>query len=143
VDIDAIRRDRDQLWAEAHVRYKAGERWWPDAELSALCTQEQNERVIPDPWVDIVGKWLEDPFMLTVDPVGRRTRDKFDISQGVLTHEVLQHALEKRPGDITRADEMRVAEVLRELGWEPSKQAREGGRRIRRYTPASKTASAA
>jgi predicted P-loop ATPase len=28
IDIESLRRDRDQLWAEALVRFRNGNRWW-------------------------------------------------------------------------------------------------------------------
>jgi len=40
IDIDALRLDRNQIWAEAVVRFKAGEKWWFDKEDS-----EELERI--------------------------------------------------------------------------------------------------
>ena len=48
--LDSLRRDRDQLWAEAQVRYNKGDRWWledpkliadagADRKGSVLCIQ--------------------------------------------------------------------------------------------------------
>ena len=35
IDIPALQRDVEQIWAEAVVAFKAGEQWWLDAELEA------------------------------------------------------------------------------------------------------------
>lgn len=52
IDIEGIRRHRDQLWAEAVHRYRDGERWWlePDEEIAAQA--EQVEREEEDAWVE-------------------------------------------------------------------------------------------
>jgi hypothetical protein len=56
-----------------------------------------------------------------------------DISKGVLTHEVIEGALDKSAGDATRGDEMRVAIILRGWGYEPGPQHPENGKNVRRY----------
>jgi putative DNA primase/helicase len=133
VDVDAIRADRDQLWAEARTRYKRGEKWWPTPELTALCEDEQIERLQRDPWEDIIGAWLAEPTEPSVTPEGRPRVDRFDISDGIETHEVLRFALGKRPGDITKQDEMRVTAILRDLGWQRGNRQRIDGRRVYRW----------
>jgi predicted P-loop ATPase len=53
IDLDALIRDRDQLWAEAVVRFRDEEHWWLDTpELVALATAEQALRFPRDPWAD-------------------------------------------------------------------------------------------
>jgi putative DNA primase/helicase len=59
IDLPALRRDRDQLWAEAVTAYKTGETWWLDDETEELAAQEQELRREPDPWEEIVLPWLE------------------------------------------------------------------------------------
>ena len=49
IDCDALERDRDQLWAEAVARYRAGAKWWLETpELEALATTEQRLRYRSD-----------------------------------------------------------------------------------------------
>jgi putative DNA primase/helicase len=55
IDLPAIQRDRDQLWAESLLRYRSGVKWWiedPDVILHAL--EEQRGRYIEDVWQEKV-----------------------------------------------------------------------------------------
>lgn len=55
IKIEELRRDRDQLWAEAVERFKAGESWWIDSkELIAAAAEEQRERYDRDPWQSLI-----------------------------------------------------------------------------------------
>ena len=53
-DTEGLARDRDQLWAEALVRYQAGEPWHMDRAMAAIAKREQAARVEADPWDDVV-----------------------------------------------------------------------------------------
>lgn len=60
IDLAALARDRDQLWAEAVARFKAGEKWWLETpELEALATAEQDKRREIDPWQEPIHAWLD------------------------------------------------------------------------------------
>ncbi|TPM21642.1 VapE domain-containing protein [Mesorhizobium sp. B2-3-5] len=50
IDVEAIKRDRDQLWAEALSRYHNGEKWWLEGDEADLAEIEQEERREVDPW---------------------------------------------------------------------------------------------
>lgn len=55
IDVDAIIRDRDQLWAEAYHGFKEGENWWLDtAELNMLAEQEQEQRYEDGVWDNLI-----------------------------------------------------------------------------------------
>jgi putative DNA primase/helicase len=59
IDLDALGRDRDQLWAEAVARHRAGAIWWlDDPELIALAKAEQDARYQSDAWDDRIERWL-------------------------------------------------------------------------------------
>ena len=59
IDLQALVRDRDQLWAEAVVRLRAGAAWWLETpELEALATAEQAARFEVDAWAETVSNWL-------------------------------------------------------------------------------------
>jgi predicted P-loop ATPase len=92
-----IERDRDQLWAEAIVRFKAGAPWWLETpELEALAFAEQATRFKVDTWQEIVEEWL-----------GER--------KDTSVAEVLEHALGIAPQEVTRSAEMRVSSILTNL----------------------------
>jgi predicted P-loop ATPase len=148
VDRDAIRRDRDQIWAEAHVRYLAGEPWHVNTlEFRALCEDQQQDRVRDDIWAPIVESWLKNPTITEKSDIELESLDRKSttittvekirsidvVADGVLTHEVAIGALRKEAGHITRGDEMRIATILRGFGYEPVQLRGEGGKRSRRY----------
>jgi predicted P-loop ATPase len=59
IDLEALIRDRDQLWAEAVHAYRAGERWWLEPALEEAAAEEQAERRIVDPWEPDLLDWAE------------------------------------------------------------------------------------
>jgi predicted P-loop ATPase len=111
IDRDGVIRDRDQLWAEAVARYKAGAKWWLETpELEALASAEQEARFKSDVWKPKIKEWL-----------GGRTN--------VSLTEVLRGALEITAPD--HAAEIRVAKILTSLGFRQYRPRR--GQRSRRY----------
>lgn len=127
-DDAALARDRDQIWAEAYVRFASNEAWWVDSdELRALCEAEQSARVVPDEWVGLIGQWLADPRDSNGRPV--------DCSDGVLLLDVLNHAIGMRTSDAGKGEQARAADAMRVIGYERGTQRRRGDARIRLWTP--------
>lgn len=54
IDIEALERDREQLWAEAVMEYKNGLYLGPTREEEALANIERRKRLSQDAWTDIV-----------------------------------------------------------------------------------------
>jgi predicted P-loop ATPase len=57
VDTAALARDRDQLWGEAVVAYRAGATWWLSEAVERVAQAEQKDRLLEDPWqADVLEK---------------------------------------------------------------------------------------
>ena len=72
VDLDALKYDRDQLFAEAVVAFKAGEHWWPsrDFEREHMAAQ-QEMRQEGDPWEPVIANYVEDQDRVTTLEIAR------------------------------------------------------------------------
>jgi Virulence-associated protein E/Domain of unknown function (DUF3854) len=117
IDVDALVRDRDQLWAEAKAKFDNGDVWWLDTvDLVQMASDQQIERYEGDPWEEVIGPWLE-------------ARSSASIS------EVLEKCLQKAQALWTQSDKNRAARCLRTLGWERYRE-RHGSRLEWRYRKA-------
>jgi len=98
IDIAALRRDRDQLWAEAVHRYKAGEKWWlEDEDAIAVAKEEQDARTHIDSWTDVIQKFLDEhPNMVAVT-----------------TSQILKSALFVETKDHDKACQTRIGIIMR------------------------------
>jgi Virulence-associated protein E-like domain len=60
INIEALIADRDQLFAEAVHRYRAGETWWPDRDFERdHIAPLQSLRYEADAWEDAIEDWLQ------------------------------------------------------------------------------------
>jgi predicted P-loop ATPase len=101
IDIDSLRNDRDQLFAEAVHAYRAGEKWWPDGDFERQhITPEQEARYEADPWEDAIAGHVAALAHVRVS----------DIARNVLGIE---------DGKIGTAEQRRIGAVLTGLGWKP------------------------
>jgi predicted P-loop ATPase len=100
IDLEGLRRDRDQLFAEALEAYENGANWWPDRNFEKLIIEpEQEARLYVDGWVEPIREFLFTKNRVTVMEVARGALRVTD------DHRVT-------PGDLHR-----ITRTMRALGW--------------------------
>jgi len=117
IDVAALEQDRDQLWAEAVLRYQAGDPWWLETEgLNALASEEQDERYEEGVWDATILAWLENPEQRS-EPNGVPITP-FDSSRDAVTvTDILVHAVGKDIKNLSQRDRIQVARCLRHNRW--------------------------
>jgi hypothetical protein len=105
IDVKALARDRDQLFAEATARYREGWSWWPnkDFERTVIVPIQASRYEPDDAWEALISAWLAEPEQTKVGKV----------TIGGILREVL--GFEK--SRIGTTEERRVAKILILLGW--------------------------
>lgn len=112
VDVEGIREQRDQLWAEAVMRFREGEPWWiDDPRLLRAAEQSQDERRHVDPWTRKLEVWLQ----------ARQ-------AQAVTLNEVIEECFGAKVTEFRDADTRRAAQAVLGLGW-VKVHKRQGGQR--------------
>jgi len=120
IDIAALIRDRDQLFAEAVVLYLAGEPWWPDKDFEAKWIKPQQEaRFEEDDLLDPVVEYLNGRLQGNVTTV-------YEIASFLDPN---APAMKKVP----RVEQLRIRSILVRLRWKRGKQDEHG--RIKWYRP--------
>lgn len=102
VDVHALERDRDQLFAEAVVAFKAGERWWFDGEEQGEANREAELFTDSDAWVEVIREWF---YKI---PLEQRPK-------AVSVAAVAVKALRMEPNQLTRSVTVRISFALRAL----------------------------
>lgn len=107
IDLEALREDREQLFAEAVACFKSGEQWhFTDPEIIRAAEAEQLARVEHDPWLSEIAAFVKDKPQVT-------------------TAELLE-MLDVPRGKATAPQAKRIAGFMRELGW-TSRRKQAGG----------------
>src|ERR1041385_146415 len=114
IDIEALRRDRDQLWAEAVVAFEENEPWWPDVDDPEI-VREQEQRDQQEPWADLVEDYL------------RKLRGPCSIT------EILEKAIKKPLAEWKHGDRISVGKIITNLKGRPTRPR--GNSRQRHYGP--------
>lgn len=111
IDLEALRRDRDQLWAEAVHLYHAGERWHLDRRMEQVAATEAGKRMATDPWAESIFHLIHDDARL---------------SGPELTPGAVLAAMDLREAERTPNNAKRVANVLTSLGWRHGRKTNKG-----------------
>lgn len=99
IDIAALARDRDQLFAEAAAAFKAGEPWWPDGDFEKMyIAPEQEARFEEDVWQALIAAWLQSRARCTVAELAR-------------------DCLFVEAGRLGGTEQHRIIAILRRCGW--------------------------
>lgn len=107
-NVEWIAAHRDQLWAEANARDQTDEPIWiTEPDIQAAATEQQSARLYQDAWHERVANHIQWRHEAT-------------------TPEILETALSVPIKDHTRALEMRVAAILKILGWRGVVARRDG-----------------
>jgi predicted P-loop ATPase len=99
IDVAALSRDRDQLFAEAVVGYDSGMQWWPDKDFERNhIAREQAARYQGDVWEENISEYVKDRPRVTIG-------------------EVAQAALGFQTSRIGTSDQHRIRAILTALNW--------------------------
>lgn len=113
LDQDALRVEKDQLWAEAVHWYHQKEKLYLSDELELTARAIAKNRTPEDPWFDPVSKWVADNY---------RKGERLTVQ--MLMEVLLQLPLSKA----RRVDQVRVEAILMTLGFERKKDRDKGYR---------------
>lgn len=103
IDLEGLKRDRDQILAEARERYKEGEKLYiEDLTLRAEAEARADERVEEDPWIEIISGWNAG--------LGREVNE-------ITTTAIYENVLNGVAKNITRLDQIRIGKALSACGW--------------------------
>lgn len=125
IDLEAIIRDRDQLFAEAYQRAQTNETHWevPEQHLAKIYDNrmsiDKDDSPENDPWYGMVLKYQENIF------------GTFDIAEFMVDE---FKGLNMDIGKISNRDRGRVAKILRHLGYKQTREDLPNGSKVRIWT---------
>jgi predicted P-loop ATPase len=100
IDTDWTTANRSQIWAEAVVAYNNGEKWYLENEAAKELEAQSSDFRQYDPWHEVIEQWL----------IGNMRRSS--------TSEIMTQALSLEKYQMTRNNEMRVGDIMRQLGYD-------------------------
>ncbi len=117
IDLDSLRRDRDQLWAEASIIEATGESLVIPPSLWSAASEKQDDRLINDPWLDRLRLFLAQ----------YPTETRFS------SYELLETALEVPCSRQNQNEAKRLSMLMAKLGWQHKANVRVHGQSVTGY----------
>jgi len=131
-----LTKDRLQLLGEAAKYERDGESVTLDEALWPAAAEAQEERRAKDPWEDLIAAIGHKVWGTTIIHV-------VDNQERVATSDLMEHVLKIPEGQQNRSHAMRLADVMKKLGWRRDGGGNKitiGGKQVRGYfKPIGKT----
>ena len=100
MDLNWTEKNREQLWAEAAVAYKNGEKWYLEQESQEVLDTQSSDFRQFDPWHEVIERFISGNGL------------------NCSTTEIMEQGLRLEKYQMTRSSEMRVGDIMRQLGYE-------------------------
>ncbi len=122
LDVEYVRQNRDQLWAEAQHRYKQGEIWWFEGEEENLAKEVQEQSRMKDSWEDYVEDYLDNTRYLGESV--KKNEWMYDCGDRICTtvQELLKYAVNKESSKLNPHENSRINGIMESLGWKQTRK---------------------
>lgn len=127
IDIEAVRRDSLQLWAQARVLFE--KEGIDHRSVEQLSAEENKKYMYSDPWDEAVASWLEAQALAP-----KETRPPLTAVN------ILQFAIGASTARVSPADGRRLAAVMERLGYVQSR-SRVSGKLVRLFVRAERSST--
>jgi predicted P-loop ATPase len=111
IDTPTLLAERDAIWSAAVHAYRAGDANYLPPELAQQVNQENESYLVANPWQAPIEAWLRSPQ---------------NVGKAITSELLLTEAIAKPVERQTRADQMQVGQILRELGFIKRRQLVDG-----------------
>ena len=121
IDLESLRRDRDQLWAEAFSMFQKKATWWLDDDaVIKAAKEEQAERFEADIWDEKVWNWVlnDEDEKIKKEEIMADYKRRPPIYYSVSLDEILDQCLGLKPERWGQSEKYRLAKILTFHGFE-------------------------
>lgn len=126
IDCQLLAQERDKIWAAAVALYRKGEQWWLTSQEEAQSSELNQPFHVEDPWLSHVRGYIDSLPLL-----GGTIK--------VYIGDILENRLQLDKGKQERASQMRVASILKRLGFTKQRDSKGRSRWDKVLTPLTPT----